>query len=797
MKMLKRVSVVFLVLAILASCIAFAVTAANKEYTIDNYETILEYYEEPDIFDYDFEDMTSGAAFSGAELQLVNARQTATVQSDADGNYLRLKNSPMPMFINAMYLNWNSVDGNGNAAPIDDFLFETTVSSNTMVKLYLSSSVIEKANVASDLALVSLYFGTATESEANVVKYFDGTSLTTLKNGEDDFVLVPDEKYEVRLVYTSSSAVYSLEVIKTSDREVCAKVENVKAPTSSVANVRIGVDQSSAKVGATKNDCINIHEIIAYGGTFFRDSNEKQAQTEAAVLKMAEMFADESVALEDKLGIAIVVGKLDSVHGFTSENADVIAAVKTVVEGGIFLYADQLQLCLETASDEMTFAERFENVENYKKFLDFIPDNYGDILGEDNQADIERIADIIARFQAEVKFVADCREHSDAFIAALEEADESSNDYTVLSAYYDAAEAHYAGIYRNYEGIGEAIKKFDSIKKKIDVFRTTVAPFVENAFIAADTEKSFGARYEAYATAVKNQLTEEEFPGVSTYVHSDGKTYSDAVAVLAGVYADIHVTSINGEAVDLSGMEALIALCDAYIANVKSADTALYLKAQKAFIEAADGNIAELEKLISDYAGYPGFADAIELHNSINAEIANTIAAAQAYVAAVNELKAIQEGGEPLKGDALVAKLAEINELAETGNVLGIEGVDVASANIYISDLSSALSLELGYNEQYVSRVNSIDFENMSTAELYSAISLAKNAEANEYVTEEYAEVKEAMETLNALIEQYNAMITGTNAAFAEVNGVGADVSSIPANDSSDTAAQFIKDLFE
>ena len=60
MKMLKRVSVVFLVLAILASCIAFAVTAANKEYTIDNYETILEYYEEPDIFDYDFEDMTSG-----------------------------------------------------------------------------------------------------------------------------------------------------------------------------------------------------------------------------------------------------------------------------------------------------------------------------------------------------------------------------------------------------------------------------------------------------------------------------------------------------------------------------------------------------------------------------------------------------------------------------------------------------------------------------------------------------------------------------------------------------------------
>ncbi len=796
MKMLKRVSVVALVLALLVSCIAFAVTAADNEYTVDNYETILEYYEEPVIFNYDFEDMTSGAKFAGAELQLVNTRQTATVQSDSEGNYLLLKNSPMPAFINAMYLNWNSVDGEGNAAPIDDFLFQTTVSGNTMVKLYLSSATIDKANVASDLALVSLYFGTATESEANVVKYHDGTSLVTLKNGEEDFVLVPDEKYEVKLVYTSSSEVYSLEVVKASDREVCAKVENIPTPTSSVANVRIGVDQTSAKVGATTNNCINIHEITAYGGTSFRDLADKQAQTEKAIIKMGELFADEGISIEDKLGIAIVVGKLDSVHGFTSENADVIAAVESVVKGGIILYADQLQICLDGASDELTYEERVENLEKYKDFLGFIPGNYDEILGEDNQAEIDRIADIIERFNAEVQFVADCKTHSDAFIAALAAADSSINDYTVLSSYYDAAEVHYAGIYKNYEGIEDAIKTFNSIKKKIEVFRTTVAPFVENAFIAADTTKSFGVRYEAYAIAVKNQLTEEEFPGVTTYAHEDGKTYNDAVTAFADVYSDIHVTAINGVEVDLYGMEALIALCDAYIANVKSADTALYLKAQKAFIEAADDNIAALEELISDYDGYPGFADAIELHDSINTEIANTVAAAKVYVDAVNELKAIQEGDDPLKGDALVVKLAEIDELAETGNVLGIEGVDVASANIYISDLSSALALELGYNDQYVSRVNSIDFDSMSTAELYSAISLAKSAEANEYVTAEYAEVKEAMETLAAAIEQYNAMISGTNAAFAEVNGVGADISSIPVGDSADTAAEFIKDLF-
>ncbi len=811
MKMFKRAFVGVLVLALLVSCVAFVALATDKEYTVDNYDDILEYYEEPVIFDYDFEDMAVGT-FTGPELQKQVATQKAEIAGDAVEKYLVLKNSPMKAAINAMYLNWNSVDEDGEADPISDFLLVATVSGNSMVKVYVDSSVKNAANAAAGTALVSLYFGAEDATEKNVVKYYNGTALVALTDAEgNDFTLVPGEKYEVKLAYVSSENVYSLEVTKTSDETVTAKVENVATPVSSVVNVRFGADQASARVGVpnagTANVVTNVHSISAYGGSFFRDPGDTQAETEAAVLKMNELFFDDGVALDAKLGIATVVGRLVSIHGFTSEDADVTAAVDAVVKGSIALYAEQLDACVDGATDSLTYDQRVDNVEAYEDFLTLIPDNYAEQLGEDQQELIDKVAASIKAFEDEVELLNDYKVNSDAFIAALADADATSVDYAVLALYYDDATKYYENIYANYEGISDALATYEKIADKMEVFRGAVDTFVTNAMVVGDTESSFGDRYTAYVIAKANELTEETFAGVSTYVNAEGKTYADALAALASAYADVEVTlSVDGEDVTYTGIEALIALCEEYIANVNSANTALYMKAQVGFLDAADANLAQLYENITDPESYPGFTDAQDMYGELDTVISANIAAAEAYYAAVMELKAIQESDTPLEGDALLEKIGEIEVLREKGDILGVEyvndqgepvKVDVASANIYLSDLTSELSLELGYNEQYVARVESIDFDNMTTAELYAAISLAKSAEANEYVTDEYAEVAEAMADLAAAIARYNEMIALSNAAFADVNGVGADISSLPANESSDEVTELIKNLFD
>ena len=813
MKMFKRAFVGVLVLALLVSCVAFVALATDKEYTVDNYDDILEYYEEPVIFDYDFEDMAVGESFTGPELQKqIETQQTATICGDDNEKYLELKNSPFAKMIRALYLNWNSPDEEGKETSIDDFLFTAVVSGNSMVKVYVDSSEKTTANTTSERALFSLYFGTETDAEKNVVKYYNGTSLVALTDAEgNDFKLIPGEKYEVKLAYVSSENGYSLEVTKTSDETVTAKVENVATPVTSVVNVRFGADLTSAKVGApdsgAANVVTNVHSISAYGGAFFRDPGDRQAETEAAVLKMNELFFDDGVALDAKLGIATVVGRLVSIHGFTSEDADVAAAVDAVVKGSIALYAEQLDACVEGVTDSLTYDQRVDNVKAYEDFLMLIPGNYAEQLGQDQQELIDKIAASIKAFEDERDLLEVYKENSDAFIAALDGADATSVDYAVLAPYYDDATPYYENIYANYQGISDAIAAYEKIAEKMEVFRGAVDAFVTNAIIVGDTESSFGDRYTAYVVAKANELTEETFAGVSTYVNADGNTYADALDALASAYADVEVTlSVDGEDVTYTGIEALIALCEEYIANVNSANTALYMKAQVGFLDAADANLKQLNEKITDPESYPGFTDAQDMYRELDTEISANIAAAEAYYAAVMELKTIQESDTPLEGDALLEKIDEIEVLRQTGDILGVEyvndqgetvKVDVASANIYLSDLTSELSLELGYNEQYISRVESIDFDNMTTAELYAAISLAKSAEANEYVTDEYAEVAEAMADLAAAIARYNEMIALSNSAFADVNGVGAEISSLPANESSDEVTELIKNLFD
>lgn len=814
MNMFKRAFIGVLVLALLVSCVAFAAFATDKEYTADNYADILEYYEEPVIIDLSFDNMTADTDYTSSQIQRqFTAKQSAKlVQGEGNDIYLSLINSNVKLTNAANYLNWNvSDEGDAVTDAVEDFLLSTVVSGNSMIKLYVNNEEKTAAtNVnATGSEVFSIYFGTPTAEEANVVKYYNGSAMTTLKDAAgNDFAVVPGQKYEIKVAYIASANELSVEVTKVSDASVTAKVEKLPTTFDSVSNIRLGASKNDAAIGwatGTVNN-INIHEISAYCGTFFRNPGDRQAETERGILKIAELFADTTIDVKVRLDMATVVGKLIQIHGFTTEDQDVNAAADSVIKGSVILYAEQLENCVAAATDALTYDERVASVEANETYYSVIPVDYADILAPDQQS-IDRVTNAMAAFDEEKAALAEYKTNSDAFIAALEGADIESVEYGTIKTYYDAALQYADAIYVKYTGMADALAVYEAYADKIQIFDEKIAPFVSNAKIAADEENAFGVRYEAYVEALAAKITDEEFPGASTFFDAEDVSYGDAETLIAGLYPGVETTLVvEGEDVTYTGINALAALCDAYIANVNSANTALYMKAQIGYLNAATANEEELATFISDYATYPGFQAAQVIYAEIETAIANDIAAAEAYVAAVTELKAIQESATPLEGDALVEKLDEIEVLREAGNILGVEyeddegnpvKVDVASANIYVSNLTSALELELGYNEQYVARVASIDFENMTTAELYKAINLAKSAESNEYVSDEYASVAAAMEALEQAIAQYNEIISAVNDAFAEVNGVGADISSLPANDTTDEVCELIKNLFE
>lgn len=776
MKKSLRAVVGVLVVALLVSCIAFSAMATTKEYTVENYAEILEYYEEPVIFSLDFESLEEGAYTENIH-NAVPASQLTAIASDADGKYLKLPFGSTARKVGNMFLNWNAPAG-----AIDDFFFNFTVSGTGVVKVYVNNEIQEGTSSA-DLGgteLVSVDFKNGAVSYYGIKETDPETGAVTMGQVDLGFAVSADVKYKVEMIYKPSYNSYSLKITNVADEEDYAEVTKVPADIKDTLNVRIGCHKASAPTGSV----INIHDIDAYGGSFIRDTEKKQPETEAAILKMAELFADEQVSVEEKLKIATVASKLVLTYGVTSEEEDVVAAANSLVTGGITIFAEQLDACLAAAVDTATYDERVANVEKYKLYVTLIPENFEELVDENTA---EAVSATLVAFDNEVEALANYKINSDAFIAGLEGLDAESTDYAHLSSYYDAVAEYYPSVYGNYEGIADALAAFRIVSNKINVFRENVAAFVANSLIAADTDNGFGERYAAYVVAKENLLTEESFPGVSTFFAEDGTTYDEAFEAFGGVYAGISevIEDKNGDEKTYEGIEALIALCSAYIDNVNSASAALYVKAQVGFLAIADELGVRLEALIPDYDEFPGFVEAQELENEILKQVEDKTAAAQAYVDAVAAL-------EGLEGDALLAAIEEVKVLQAEGDILGIDGVDVAGANIIFSNITAVIELELGYKNQFIAIVESLS-EVQTLEEYYNVLTEAKAAEAS--TTDEYADVAVAMETLAQQIEYYNAMVDAINGGFDAMVAFAAELSATVDNEMAAKVVELIETL--
>ena len=127
MKMSKRIFIALLIVSVIVSAFAFSAFAAGND-DLD-YGYLLEYYEEPILFDYDFsKDDVTYSLFTNEDDK---SRITSTVVEDATapgGKYLSVKVPASQGFWedvlvkNNVYFNWNAEEA------IDDFVLDMTVS---------------------------------------------------------------------------------------------------------------------------------------------------------------------------------------------------------------------------------------------------------------------------------------------------------------------------------------------------------------------------------------------------------------------------------------------------------------------------------------------------------------------------------------------------------------------------------------------------------------------------------------------------------------------------------------------
>ena len=754
MKMSKRIFVCLIALAIGVSLLVCGVSAegtAELKYTTENHASILEYYEEPIIFDLDFDGETTVAS-GYTHAQLVNVKNAAngTVKNVASiveaegGKYLSIAGGKNAMGTNASFLNWNAAAGN----EIDDFIIEFDVMAsgegNRTVEVYVDSSSVDTAGAiavpAPGTSVLKIDFS------AGKLTYFAGVENDVKKFTDVEAELAADTFYHVRLVYGVGVGTVSAEL--TLGDTLVASFADGAVPTDVIANIRVG-----STLANMQKSTIALDNVVSAGGSFTRSDEDKVPETERAIADFIAICQDPDIPVDDKISVVNTGLRLITVHNVEGKDDTAKANLLAFQQAGVRIFYEQIAECVLSAPEIVDYDERVAYVEGYERFVDLIPEDI-DFMGEEKAA----VEAAVSAYYSEVAALEAFKIDSEAVLSALADVELSNTnlkDYGYLKSYYDAIVDHTP--YVGYPGVPEILDAYNTVVARFTLMAQTGKTFTDNVATAADTANSFGVRFTAYCAARDNYF--------------DDPAYPDIAAALAS-YA-----SVDAE------MVAVIEFCDTFILNVNRADYSQYLSAKKLALAAAG---ATIDAVKASYLEYPGITEAIELYDALYVEINNSEAAAKAYVDFVVELG---KNASSMTKAELQAAILEALELQLTGNVIGYEAeidgekITVTDANIILNNLQSDLELTVGYREQFTAIVNSIEKETVASnvyALAYDALEAYENASRFEGV-DEADKAK-----LDAKIAELNAKIQALNEGFAQANEVACNTVSASSGSAAD-----------
>ena len=742
MKMTKRIFITLLILAVTVS--ALAVSAYAAEPTGYDFGYVLEYFEEPTLFDYDF---TKDVDYSSSLMVKRPLKLTDTLvrdDNDPAAGHLALSVGSSESFTNAygdnnVYFNWNSADA------IDDFIIKMTVAgskgegSESSLPIIVVAVGDEECTDASAGASVGATI-VAIDYKANCIRYID-------KDTESDisvpFALNADAWYSVSIAYSADSGMAAVVVADTEGSSV--SVENAYVPYSAIKNVRIGTH--GTYYGTPRGTVTKFQNICAFGGKYDRDPSTKQSVVEDTLVEMYEAFGASDITVAEQGAICEIVTKIAG-YGFTTDDEEVASILAELSKGVVPFYNDKLVYCIDTIASLGTYAEKRALVDNslaYAAALETVGFDGYEELG-----DIQGNIDSVKAFDNALKI---SEEQTLAFIEAAERIGTVDlYDYVSLQEHYDVLSVY--SVDPTYEGVKSCYDLFLDVKTSLESIRTKSQRFISAVTVANDTALDFNTRAEAFTTAKNAYYDNASYPGIT-----------EAVAIYDSISAY---------------MNAEIEKADNFIKYVDRANYADYVTAKQEFID-------EAKKYIDCQPEYKGVAEAKALMVEVQAFVDTQIKNANAYIDAVSSL-------DYLRGDAYIAALQKAQELQKSGNVLGVAGV--AEANIKLNKILSSSELEDKYVDYFIGLVDAID-KTTDYKALFELLVDAKDAES--FANPRAEGVFEASTKLEKAIEDYNKKVNSANTAFETANELAINTCAIGKNVNpvADRVVAIVKKFFE
>jgi len=760
MKMTKRIFIALLVVSVIVSVFAFTASAAEAVST--DYDYILEYYEEPILFDYDFagDDVDYSLLTNDDDKDRITS-EFVIDESAPGGKYLAVTVPASEGFWedvtakNNVYFNWNASDD----GVIDDFILHMTVSGTrgTGDEKQLPKIIVSVADVTfTDPDLASSVGNTlvAIDYRAGCFSYLKRTTNSggdvygTFTN--TDFAVTEGSWYDVSIAYVAEKNTAVITITDVADPENTYTARDAYLPYSEIKNVRVGAHGTD---GASARDSVmNFANLLAFGGKYDRTVAGLQADAEQVLLDMYADYTSETVSLEVKEYIADVAAKLRS-YGFVTENEEVKPAYDELVKGIASYCNDKLAYYSETYDTLPTYQEKRDLVDDaliYVYYLDSLaPAKVPAEIAEELASNIELVNGLDTTLQR-------IEQDSIALVNAV--GDNMSIDYDD----YAAVTARYNELYQygqfadpTYEGTEAAFVFYSTICEAKEEIEEKGNNFIANVEIL-NSGADFNTRAQAFLICKSNYCDNETYPGIT-----------EALS-----YYEYHYDTMSNQ----------IEMAENFIKYVNKAEYADYVSAKQE-------NLAEAKKYMGCLTAdpYVGVNEAYEVYKRVKAEVEEQVKNAKLYIDAVDAL-------DSLSGAALTVAIEEALELQKKGNVLGVEGV--ADANIKLDKIISDIELSVKYREYFIGLVDSVE-KAAGVEELYGLLKSAKLAERDADPNDEA--VKAASAKLAAAIADYNGKVAAINTEFAKASEVAGNTCGIGkgVNTVSDRVIALIKKFFD
>ena len=795
MKFAKKILMGLLLVSLFVSCLVLSSSAESPSKTVEDYETILEYYSCDVYFVEDFEkyELDPQFDYSDSEIGDLKFHGAASVVSDGTkgeegyNQYLKILASKPESVTDATgkggYYRWTKNDDMPKSV-VSSFkikLGDAGADNGSTVSFNLTMS-----DFYEDVPVLTIDARSAAATKISYVA-FDERNVEFVSNVAPATVDI-GSWYDVAVVFNTVDATLDLTVSNGAEDIVSVSVPACES--AGIDSIRLYTDN----IDKAAETATYIDDFKLYEGTVVRDTEDSDNAVADFVIDMDQFANDPKRTLDEKIQMADLYERffLPAEDAYTPEiTLDKYDEVKAIVDNAqAYVNKAKADALIEYCSkimEQQTCYDKLDYQQNVAKpYYDIFPSAKAEIdalsgMTESYKGDAEKkYADMVLaaknQYDEATEAIETVKIRSAAFVRQLEKGyDQNSKDYTHMVAQRDALAVLISGVdpaykYSSateplgdpnsvYATAGDALGAYDALVAKINEIDATVNNFIPKVNVLSRVEADAVSEQSPYLTVNFADLY-QKFSAVKGLcnegvVHPllDSNTYPGLADVVAK-FEDYKAY-----------VESREAACNDFVSLVNGAsNVGLYHTTEEQLNVAAKYLDSNKEYSLEKHTGVE---EAIALYYELRQKLATDLDNSAKYKAAVAAIN-IEAPYADLRAQVNAA-LA----LKEVGAIVGIEGIE--EANIALIAAEKKVTVLESNSETLKDCVAKLK-ESTDLAERRTLIFTANSVKDKSEPAIEG--VTAAKTELDAQIAKYDADIAAANAAFG---AVVSDIASVSA----------------